>query len=131
MTAEPDGHPPRRLDRRPPALVQALLVAAVGVLATVALGGLFSVTAGLLAVAGLLGWGVGATVRGSGSIGRRTTLAVLIAVGSVAAEQLALWWWAGLEGGRLAVIDYLAQAYGLLVPAQLVIAAAAAAWASR
>ena len=90
-------------------------------------------TAGLIVVAAATGWGVGAGLRfGAGARlrpGRRTAVALVIAVGSVALGQLGLWQYGRSEGGVLAPLDYLAEVYGPLVPLQF-LAAALVAWLS-
>lgn len=109
-------------------IVRALLVVPAGAAAIVVLGGLLAVSAGLVAVAALIGWLTGAALRPTAA-GRRAALAVALAVGAVGLGQLGLWGFAWLEGGRLGPLDYLAQTFGVLVPAE-VAAAALVAWAS-
>ena len=45
--------------------------------------------------------------------------------------QVGLWLFARSEGGVLSPIDYLAQTFGVLVPLQVLAAAAAAWWTAR
>jgi hypothetical protein len=109
----------------------AVAAAGVGAVAIVILGGVLSVTAGLLIVAAAIGWGIGAGLRfGVGPHlppRRRVAIAIILAIVSIALGQAGLWQHAQSEGGVLAPLDYLAEVYGPLVPLQLV-AAAVAAW---
>jgi hypothetical protein len=112
----------------------ALLAAMVGGIAIAVAGGRLTITAGLLVVAAVLGWivavalaiGLG-TNRSMGRRARRVTAAAIAVLG-VALGQLGLWLIAREEGGVLAPIDYLADVFGLLVPAEFALAAAVAWW---
>ena len=112
-------------------LALAVVAAGIGGIAIVLLGGILTLTAGLVVVAAATGWAVGAGLRfGAGGRlrqRRRVVVALVIAVGSIAAGQLGLWQYARSEGGVLAPLDYLGEVYGPLVPLQFV-AAAVAAW---
>ncbi len=91
-------------------------------------------TAGLLVVAAAIGWAVGTAVSLDGApdtTARRRQLAVSLAVASVVLGQVGLWLLARLEGGTLGIIDYLGEVFGILVPAQALVAAAVAWWRSR
>jgi hypothetical protein len=141
------AHPPSdryRLAETPPAderadpgasvvrgVAIAVAAAGLGAVAIVILGGVLTVTAGLVIVAAAIGWGVGAGLRfGAGPQlppRRRVVIAVVLAIVSVALGQAGLWQYGRTEGGVLAPLDYLAEVYGPLVPLQLV-AAAIAAW---
>ena len=109
----------------------AVAVAGVGAVAIVILGGILTVTAGLIIVAAAIGWGVGAGLRfGAGHHlppRRRVVVAAVLAVVSIGLGQAGLWEYGRREGGVLAPLDYLAEVYGPLVPLQL-LAAAGAAW---
>ena len=109
----------------------AVTAAGIGAVAIVILGGVLTVTAGLVIVAAAIGWGVGAGLRFGAQAHlpprRRVVIAVVLAVGSVALGQAGLWQYGRDEGGVLAPLDYLTEVYGPLVPLQLV-AAAIAAW---
>ena len=117
------------------ALAVAAAVGAVGALATIALGGVLGLSAGLLVVAGATGWGIGAAWVAAGRdairAGRRPWLAAAVAIGSFVAGQLGLWLNARSEGGVLSVPDYLGQTFGLLVPAQAILIVALAWWTAR
>ncbi len=112
-------------------LAIATVAAIAGAAATVVLGGIVTLTAGLVGVAIATGWAVAAGLRfGAGDHlagGRRAWIAVAIAVGAVALGQLGLWLYARTEGGVLPLPDYLLEVFGILVPAQA-LAAAVAAW---
>lgn len=117
-----------------PAIVAGVGAALIGALATIVLGGVLSVSAGLLVIAAASGWAIGRAVRGGGGVVRPTTrplLAALVALLGVVIGQLGLWWYAGLEGGVLAPLDYLAQTFGILVPAQAAMAIGLAWWTAR
>lgn len=93
----------------------------VGALAITVLGGLMSVTAGLIVVSTATGWAVGTLLP------RRAGTAVTLALVAVALGQLGLWAYALWQGGVLGPLDLLWQVYGGLVPLEL-IAAAILAW---
>jgi hypothetical protein len=98
------------------------LIAGLGGAAVITvLGGVMTVTAGLIVVAGATGWAVGAVLPG------RARTAVLLALLAVALGQLGLWAYALSEGGVLGPLDLLWQVYGGLVPLEFV-AAAILAW---
>lgn len=113
----------------------ALVVGMVGAFAIVVLGGVLSVTSGLVVAAGATAWGVAAGLRfGAGSHltgPRRVVLAVVIAVGAVLVGQLGLWQYARSEGGVLSLLDYLGEVFGLLVPVQVGVATVVAWVAAR
>jgi hypothetical protein len=114
--------------------VFALLAAIVGGIGLAVAGGRLTITAGLVVIAAVLGWvvaivltiGLG-TNRSMGRTTRRVTAATIAVLG-VALGQLGLWLIAREEGGVLAPIDYLADVYGFLVPAEFALAAALAWW---
>jgi hypothetical protein len=129
-TAEPAPAPERRGSPVRGA-IYTLVAMASGAVSITVLGGVLAVSAGLLVVAGATGWAVGiALERGAGSppaYGRRVRLAVWLAILAIVLGQLGLWWYAGVQGGVLGPVDYLAETFGILVPIELV-AAAIAAW---
>lgn len=115
-------------------ITAALLAAIAGAIAIAVGGGVLTITAGLLVVAAIVGWivpvalMVGAGPGTAEERGRRRWTAAVIALAGVALGQLGLWLIARGEGGTLGVIDYLAEVFGLLVPAELLLAAALAWW---
>jgi hypothetical protein len=119
-------------------LVKALVAATIGAAILFALGALVAETAGLVFVAGLTGAAVGlllarAAAPGRGyapAVTRRQArwLSIAIACASVAVGALATWLHALGEGGALGLLDYLLDTFELLVPAELAVAAIAAAW---
>lgn len=119
------------------AMVAGDAAALVGAVATVVLGGVLSVSAGLLVVAAAAGWAVGqAVVIGGGTpLASRRALRPWVAVSSallgVVIGQVGLWWYAGTEGGVLPLVDYLGQTFGVLVPLQAALACAIAWWTAR
>jgi hypothetical protein len=110
-------------------------VALAGSAAIVGFGGVLALTAGLLIIAGIIGWGIAAALRvGAGASlppRRRTAIAAALAGIGVVIGQVGIWLYASTEGGVLSLPDYLAQTFGVLVPAQLVIAIAVAWWSAR
>ncbi len=108
----------------------AVAVAVAGAVAIVVLGGLLTLTAGLLVAAAAIGWGVALALRfGAGDRivpPRRVALALAIATVSVLAGQVGLWQNARIEGGVLPLLDYLGEVFGPLVPLQFAVAAVTA-----
>ena len=113
-------------------LVAAVVAGIVGAVVIAVGGGLLTFTAGLLVIAGVLGWIIAIALNlGAGSPadrGRRRWTAALIALAAVALGQVGLWLIARGEGGTLGLVDYLTEVFGVLVPAELLIAAAIAWW---
>jgi hypothetical protein len=113
-------------------LATAIVAAVAGALAITVAGGLLAMTAGLVVIAAVLGWVVGALVGlgGSASPGRprRRALAAGLAVGGVALGQIGLWLVARQEGGTLGLVAYLAEVFGVLVPFEAVLAGGLAWW---
>jgi hypothetical protein len=89
--------------------------------------------AGLVIIALFLGRltavGVTSGAGGAGSREVRQAIAISLSVGAIAAAQVVLWLWAGVEGGTLGLFEYLAQTYSIVVPLQLLFAGGAA-WLS-
>jgi hypothetical protein len=114
------------------AVAYGLAVAAIGGIVHVAAATLLLWTGALLVVAVTIGIGVGLAVAlGGGDAFRpssRRTLAVVLATGAVVVAVGANW---ALSGMYLGPIDYALEVYGLLVPAQLALAAAGALGGSR
>lgn len=112
---------------------QVVIVVLGGALAITILGGLLEVGIGLLAVAGAIGWLVGVALRTDEAGARRSipVRAIAIAIAAVLVGQLGLWVLGRLEGGVLDPLTYLADVFGPIVVGQLVVAAVAAAWATR
>jgi len=119
-------------------LVKAVAAAAAGALLLYALGALLSSSAGLVFVAGLTGAAVGlllarAAAPGGGeapALTRRQVLrsAVALTLLAVVIGAVGTWLHAIAEGGALGLIDYLLDAFGGIVPAELVIGTITAAW---
>ena len=112
-----------------------VLAMLAGVLVTVLLGGGLALSAGLLVIWAAGGNAIGLATRIGGgpalTAPQRTGVAVGLALAGVALGQVALWWYAGTEGGVLPLMDFLGQTYGVLVPVQVVLAAGFAWWAAR
>jgi hypothetical protein len=104
----------------------ATVVAILGAIAIVVLGGVLAVTLGLVVVAGATGWGIAMALRfGAGdrlTRRRRWVSAVVLSITAVALGQLGLWQYARTEGGVLSPFDYLGEVYGPLVPLQFGVA---------
>lgn len=112
-------------------ILRAVLSADLGALAIV-IGGVLSVTAGLLAIAATSGVAVGMSLRvRSGTPRQVRVVAAGLAVGGVGLGWILLWFASNLGGGVLGPIDYLAQTYGMLVPASLFLGGAGAWLAAR
>jgi hypothetical protein len=103
----------------------AITVTLVGAAAMVVLGGVATVTTGLIVVAGAIGFGVAVALQlGAGghlSPGRRIGLAVILTVASVVLGQIGIWRYALAEGGVLPLVDYLDEVFGPLVIVELVV----------
>lgn len=96
-----------------------------GALVYTVLGGILTVTAGLIVVAVFLGWLIGRLVA-------PPARAALVALAAVVLGLLGIWLFGRIEGGVLDPIAYLDQVQGWpLVAAQLIGAAGMAAAASR
>ncbi|HEX8941005.1 MAG TPA: hypothetical protein VF763_12665 [Candidatus Limnocylindrales bacterium] len=99
------------------------------------LGGPLSLDVGLLVLAAFVGWetGTGVGLGGGTAVGRRTRLGLALGWTAVAltAGQVGLWLWARQEGGALPLPEHLWTVYGVLLPAEYVLALGAAAWAAR
>lgn len=122
---------------RPPlgrGIAAAVVAAIAGAIVIAVGGGLLTITAGLLVVAAIVGWVVAvALMLAAGPApaagrARRRWIAALIAMGGVALGQVGLWLIARGEGGTLGAIDYLSEVFGVLVPAEFLIAAVVAWW---
>jgi hypothetical protein len=111
-------------------LALAAVVEVVGAIAITVLGGVVTLTGGLLAVAAIIGWFTAWALRfGAGTtIGdrRRAYLAFGLAVAGIGLGQLGLWLYGRTEGGVLPLIEYLGETFGPLVPIQALIAGAVA-----
>ena len=116
-------------------VLYAGIAAVAGALAITVAGGLATITAGLLVVAGVVGWAVAvAMAYGAGpTLGRRARAAVSVATAAIGVGlgQVGLWLLALREGGVLPLFDYLGETFGILVPLQLAIAPLVAWWRSR
>ncbi len=92
-------------------------VAAVGGAVFFVLGQL-GLGAGLLAVAAFTGWITAVALvdpgwgAGVGPGPRRIAVAASLAVGAILAAMLVDWAWAGVQGGVLGPLDYIAERYG-------------------
>jgi hypothetical protein len=130
---EPSAEPAPEVPARGIAI--AAVVAISGAIAIVLAGGIVTMTAGLVVIAGLVGWGTAVALRAGGagrwSRGRRAIAAAILALAGVGLGQVGLWLLARQEGGVLTLVDYLGEAFGILVPLELGIAAVTAWLASR
>lgn len=124
--------------------MRAGLIGLVGASILVLVGGVLASTAGLLLVAGASGAGIGLALAGAAvappDLGhdrtpvRRATavrLAVVTACAAVLLGALGTWLVAIREGGVLGPLEYLWTTFGPFVPAELAVAAIAAAWGAR
>jgi hypothetical protein len=110
-------------------------VALLGALAITIAGGALTLTAGLIAVAGIVGWAVAGAVGTAGGAAltpdRRVTIAVVLALAGALAGQLGLWLYARYQGGALDPVALLVEVYGPLVPLELAAAGIVAWWTAR
>ncbi|HEX5824305.1 MAG TPA: hypothetical protein VFY18_07615 [Candidatus Limnocylindrales bacterium] len=101
-----------------------VVLVAGGTVAFVVLGGILTVTAGLVVLAGILGWLTGLLVR-------PPLRAAAVAVVVVAAGLLGIWLFGRWEGGVMNPIEYFAEIQGIVVPLEFLAAAGMAAAASQ
>ena len=107
---------------------RAAVAGLAGALLVAILAGPVYLTAGLLVVAGLVGWGVGLALRGGAETqGRHRTIAVGVAPTAVVLGLLGAWAFSLTTGGMLDPLGFVAETMGLLAPLQLLIAGAVAA----
>ena len=102
-------------------VLRGMAVGLAGVIVLTILGGPLSVTVGLVGAAGGIGWIIGMVARPGRAV------AAGLAVASVALGLVGIWLFAGIEGGALGLVDYLAQVQGFLVPIELAVAGLLAA----
>ena len=108
----------------------------IGVLAFLVLAIPFAFSAGLLVVPIFMARLVGLFVRqGAGnqlSSAERSLCAIVLVLGGVALANVAVWAWAGHEGGVLSLPDFLNETYGLaLVALQFILGTLSAWWSAR
>jgi len=102
-----------------------IAVAVAGALGYTILGGILSITAGLIVVAGFVGWLLGKVVAGPPK-------AAGIAIVTIAVGLLGIWLFGRIEGGALDPLSYLDEVQGWpLVLLQLVVGGGLAAASSR
>ncbi len=126
----------RRGDR---SLAYGTTAAAIGAAVLFGLAGPLSVDTGLLVAGVAVGWVVGVAVRTgaararmpAGDPGTRVATAIVLALAACVVAWVGTWAWSHVQGGVLGPAELLIQVYGLLVPAQLLFATAAAAVGSR
>lgn len=116
---------------------RAGLVAAVGAVAIVGMGGALAYPFGLPFIGAGMGIAVGLlTARaavpenGATAVPRRTVVRVAIglAVAGLVAGFLGLWLFAVSEGGTLGPLQYLSETFGLLVPGVAFVTVVTAWW---
>lgn len=108
-----------------------MVAADLGAVALV-VGGVIGVTAGLVVIAAVVGVAVGMSLRVRAGTPRPVrVVATALALGGVGLGWVLLWFVAMFEGGALGPIDYLVQAYGILVPVSLGLCGAGAWIAAR
>lgn len=140
-TREP-GEPRRVLDRPPgeryarplpsetggsgaERVLVPLAVVLGGVLGWVVLGGILTVTGGLIVLAGVVGWLIGRVVSPPAKAG-------LVGLATVTLGLLGIWAFGRIEGGVLDPIAYFGEVHGpILVMLQLFLGGGLAAAASR
>jgi hypothetical protein len=114
------------------AVVIGGLVAAFVAAIMVALGVVFTMTAGLLVAAFFLGRLTAIGVRAGGGAAISATVRIVLSIGlslaAIAIVQVALWAIAGVQGGSLGFAAFLDQTYGPLVLLEASVATLAAWW---
>ena len=117
------------------ALLFAIPAAVVALAAYVAIAGPLAISEGLVIVAILAGGLIGRSTRaGAGTAldgRRRVRIALGLTLAWFVLAEVATWQFALSEGGVLPVFDYLAQAFGLIVPLVAVTSLVAAWWSAR
>ncbi len=121
------------------AVVAGSLTALAGAGLLTVLGSLLALSAGLLVVAFFVGRFTALAVATAASpargptIGRRQLAALSVVLGfvGVLVGQLGLWLVARAQGGTLELAAFLTETYGVLVPAELALAAIGAWWPLR
>jgi hypothetical protein len=102
---------------------------------TVVLGGVLTLTAGLLVLAAAGGRLVALAVAWGGGPGMmrgtRLGLVVALVIAGFVLGQVGIWAYGRAEGGVMAPVDYLMTTFGIVVPLQLVIALVVAWWTAR
>lgn len=106
-----------------------LLATVLGAAIVFVLGGLLYLTAGLLVVGAVVGWGTGAAVRGGGRDGR--IAAVAAAAVALTAGLLGAWAAGVGTGGTLGPVEFVLDVFGPVAPLLYVVAAGAAWISSR
>ena len=124
----------------PGPFVRAIVVAIAGAAALLVVGAILASTAGLLFIAGLTGAAVGLVLARAAvprddarPVARRRVawLAIALSIAAVWLAAVGTWLVARNEGGTLALVDYLLEAFGPFIPAEAVLAALAAAWGAH
>lgn len=118
-------------------LARAVVVAAIGAAALVAVGAIFASTVGLLFTSGATGAAVGLVLARAAvppddprAVPRRTVawLAIGLSIVAIVLADVATWLIARQEGGTLGLLDYLSTTFGPFVPAEPLLAAVTAWW---
>ena len=128
-SAASEGSPSR-------AILMGVLGGAVGVAIFLILAIGFSFTAGLLVVAIFTGRFIGLFVRagagGTLSSAARVLAAVVIFLVALVVAVVATWLWSRVEGGDLALLDYLDQVYGTpLIALEFMLGTLLTWWSAR
>jgi hypothetical protein len=121
-----DRYTARDEDRTPGRIVWPPVAVAIGgALAYTVLGGILSITAGLIVVAGFAGWLLGKLVAGP-------PRAAGLAIVTIVVGLLGIWLFGRIEGGALDPLSYLDEVQGWpLVLLQLLVGGGLAAASSR
>lgn len=119
-------------------LSRAIVAGAIGGAALVVMAAVLASTFGLLIVAGATGAAIGLLVARARvptddvppalTPRAATWLSIAIALAALAGADVATWLIARGEGGTLGLVDYLLTTFELIIPAEAVVAALAAAW---
>lgn len=119
-------------------LLRAIVAAVVGAAMLVLMAAILASTFGLLIVSGATGAAIGLLMARARVQSGETPpalspsaaiwLAVALTLAAVAGADIATWLIARGEGGTLGLVDYLLTTFELVIPAEAVVAALAAAW---
>jgi hypothetical protein len=112
--------------------IKASIVAIVGAVLLILVGGVLALTTGLLFVTGVTSALIGLLAAGSSRPKPRVRqFAVGLAIIVVLVAALGTWAVSRAEGGSLGLLDFLWATDGILVPVELAIAIVAASWGAR
>lgn len=111
--------------------LRLLLATVLGAVLVFVLAGLLYLTAGLIVVAGVVGWGTAVAVRRDATPRADRLLAVGGTLVALTLGLVGAWAMGVSSGGTLGPLEFVVDVFGVLAPLIYVVGAAAAWWASR